>query len=219
MRTIDASRRDRSGLVIASRSHLILRGLEDLITGIPELLLQGVAHDPGSAYAAIQKHRPDVIVIDTDVAGPMHRLMRPDSHRARLIMIGAARHPGTLPAGRSDSLCGYLRACATAEQIIAALRTAARCKNPSAGPHDCRDCPMQLSKRLPDLPLTEREYDVFVRIGNGQRSCDIAAALGISVKTIETYREHIKRKLDLGSAHELLAAALGWQSGDYALDA
>ena len=67
---------------------------------------------------------------------------------------------------------------------------------------------------LPKLPLSEREYDIFERIGHGHGATRMASDLGISVKTIETHRESIKRKLRLDSAHALLGAALAWRKGE-----
>lgn len=55
--------------------------------------------------------------------------------------------------------------------------------------------------------LSEREHEVFGMIGDGMSTSQIAEKLGLSVKTIETYREHIKRKLDLDSGYALLRFA------------
>ena len=58
--------------------------------------------------------------------------------------------------------------------------------------------------------LSDREIEVLTRIGNGMTTQQIAADLAISVKTVQTFRERIKRKLDLGSAAELSSAATRW---------
>jgi len=67
----------------------------------------------------------------------------------------------------------------------------------------------------PALPLSEREYMVFERIGNGDGAAKIAEAVGLSVKTIETYRDSIKRKLGLSSAAALQEAATQWKWGEH----
>ena len=54
--------------------------------------------------------------------------------------------------------------------------------------------------KLPVLGLSDREYQTFQGIGHGQGTQQIARELGVSVKTVETHRESIKRKLGLGSA-------------------
>jgi len=58
--------------------------------------------------------------------------------------------------------------------------------------------------------LTDRELEVFELIGQGQPMREIAAKLHISPKTVESYREHIKQKLKLDNAAELLKHAIEW---------
>lgn len=65
---------------------------------------------------------------------------------------------------------------------------------------------------LPEEALSNRELEVFSLIGEAKGSRDIARALGVSVKTIETHRANIKHKLDLGSGTELAQRAMLWVS-------
>lgn len=58
--------------------------------------------------------------------------------------------------------------------------------------------------------LSDREIEVFRLIGEGKTTKEVAAMLFISVKTVETYRSHLKKKLDLRNAAELAAAATRW---------
>ena len=58
--------------------------------------------------------------------------------------------------------------------------------------------------------LTEREFEVFEGIGRGLGRREIAKALSVSVKTIETHRAHIKEKLGLKSGNELTLYAIRW---------
>ena len=62
----------------------------------------------------------------------------------------------------------------------------------------------------PIAKLSNRELEVFELIGNGLVTKQIAARLGLSPKTIETYREHIKAKLNLANASELTRHAVQW---------
>ena len=63
--------------------------------------------------------------------------------------------------------------------------------------------------------LSDRELEVFRHIGNGRSTRDIAEDLNLSVKTIETYRAHIKEKLGLASAPELACTATRWVEQQY----
>lgn len=58
--------------------------------------------------------------------------------------------------------------------------------------------------------LSDRELEVFEAIGNGKTTKEIAAELGLSAKTIETHRLHIKKKLDIASAPKLASEATRW---------
>ncbi|HSL82279.1 MAG TPA: LuxR C-terminal-related transcriptional regulator, partial [Thermoanaerobaculia bacterium] len=62
----------------------------------------------------------------------------------------------------------------------------------------------------PVATLSDRELEVFSLIGEGLGTREIAERLGLSVKTVETYREHIKNKLLLDTATELTRRAVAW---------
>ncbi len=58
--------------------------------------------------------------------------------------------------------------------------------------------------------LSDRELEVFKLIGEGLRTRDIAERLHLSIKTVESYREHIKNKLRIDNAAKLTRAAVEW---------
>jgi DNA-binding NarL/FixJ family response regulator len=62
--------------------------------------------------------------------------------------------------------------------------------------------------------LTDRELEVFRLIGEGHATRQIAEELHISVKTVESYQAHIKEKLSLRSARELVQHAIQWSVGE-----
>jgi len=73
------------------------------------------------------------------------------------------------------------------------------------------------TQRVPDQAcsvnaLSDREFQVFSQIAEGVGPTEIARRLNVSVKTVETHREHIKDKLDLKSGSELARYAMQWQS-------
>ena len=64
--------------------------------------------------------------------------------------------------------------------------------------------------------LSDRELEVFRLIGEGHGTRQIADELHISVKTVESYQAHIKEKLALRSAHELMQHAIRWNMNEKA---
>jgi DNA-binding CsgD family transcriptional regulator len=71
-----------------------------------------------------------------------------------------------------------------------------------------------LGKEFPLEPsLTRRESQVLQLIGSGRKTGEIAGELNLSVKTVETHRENIKRKLGVQTAPELVHHAIRWVEG------
>ena len=66
------------------------------------------------------------------------------------------------------------------------------------------------AKKSPLVNLTDRELEVFRLIGEGHGTRQIAEELHLSVKTIESYQAHIKEKLALRNARELVQHAIEW---------
>jgi DNA-binding NarL/FixJ family response regulator len=66
------------------------------------------------------------------------------------------------------------------------------------------------AKTLPEGALSDRELQVFQLIGRGHGTRQIAEELHISAKTVESYRAHIKVKMNLNNAHELTQHAVHW---------
>ena len=64
--------------------------------------------------------------------------------------------------------------------------------------------------RLPVSRLSDRELEVFELLGHGLTSAEVASRLGIRQKTVETFREKIKRKLELSNSNQLIQHAVQW---------
>ncbi len=76
----------------------------------------------------------------------------------------------------------------------------------AAGRHELARSPLEV--------LSDRELEVFERIGRGRGTREIAERLHLSVKTVESYRARIKDKLNLKTAAELLLHAVHWAEGE-----
>ncbi len=72
----------------------------------------------------------------------------------------------------------------------------------------------QAEPQSPIAELTDRELEVFRLIGEGHGTRQIAEELHISVKTVESYQAHIKEKLSLKNARELVQRAIQWTVAD-----
>jgi DNA-binding CsgD family transcriptional regulator len=74
---------------------------------------------------------------------------------------------------------------------------------------------MSNDKTLPNETLSDRELQTFQLIGQGRGTREIAEELSISPKTVESYRAHIKVKMNLKNAHELTQHAVHWVESNH----
>lgn len=208
--------RTAARVAIAVEGDLLRQSLAEMVRGMPEFSLQGVAADAATAIMATRSHKLDVLFLDVVWAEQLKAAFARDDIRPRVLLFSPHRHIGLNAACAMDCACGFVRERAPLRHIQAVARIVAACDVPAAGKAErCRRCPLRPTLEPAPLPLTAREREVFARIGAGESNQGIAKALGISVKTVECHRESCKRKLGLGSGAQLTAAASAWRAGDF----
>jgi len=202
-------------LVVASPSKLVIRGIVDLASTMDDVIVVASARTPEALAAVLVEREPTVLVVDSGMMQAL-RGLRNSELPMRVLLLGIQPHLGIESAFVQQFACGYVNERDAASDAFDALEVVASCdlSQPLPGSRRCEACPLRQTMEIPRLPLSDREYDVFLRIGRGQGTTLMASELGISVKTIETHRESIKRKLRLGTAYALSNAALAWRRGE-----
>ena len=207
--------------ILIVEDHPVLRlGLISLIESEPDLAVCGEASTSKAALKAIRQSNPDLAIVDLGLEGgddgldlvKKLRKLHPDIPVLVLTMQDEAVYAErSLRAGAK----GFL----TKQQLDATVLTAIR--DLLAGGTYMSD---ELKERLAskfvagqtletDSPLSvlsDRELQVFRLIGEGKSTRRIAKALHLSIKTIESHREHIKNKLAIETAPELAQRATQW---------
>ncbi|UCF40841.1 MAG: response regulator transcription factor [Gemmatimonadota bacterium] len=206
--------------VLLVDDHPIVRqGLEQLIDAEQDLTVCAQASDAPTALAAVEQERPDLAVVDISLAGSdgleLVKQIRERWPAVKVMVL--SMHSESVYAERtlSAGAQGYIMKQEPPDRILHAMREvlqgnvflsdALRAKllqrlvGVTAG-----------RERTPIERLTDRELTVLRLIGAGRGTRKIAQELGLSVKTIETYRENLKRKLHLDSAAELVQYAVRW---------
>lgn len=159
---------------------------------------------------------PDVMVMDSVLAGSIRPRIRESGLDCRVLLLWSRPHSGEAMLPREPWVCGLLRICASAQELSGLVDAVTACDFSHAGKADaCSSCAVKRTTSPPSLPLSVRELDVFQRLGRGEGVKAIATNLSLSVKTVETHRENIKRKLGLEDAAELFEAAILWRRGEY----
>jgi DNA-binding NarL/FixJ family response regulator len=210
----------RKKTVFVVDDHPIVRqGLTLLINQEADLAVCGEGEEMHSALAAIQAARPDILIVDISLNGPdgLELLKNIRIKSPRLPVLILSMHDESIYAERAlrAGANGYIMKQEATEKVLVALRrilsgeiyVSDRIAN-SMLQHYVRGA--NLSEHSSIAELTDRELEVFRLIGEGHGTRQIAEALHLSVKTVESHQAHIKEKLSLRSARELVQHAVQW---------
>jgi DNA-binding NarL/FixJ family response regulator len=192
--------------------HPVLRaGIRSFIESQQGISVAGECENADELTDLVQEKRPDVVVLDTTIIGQlleacMERLSAANGS-TRVILHGSSRDQSQIRSMFNAGISGYVLKDASAGELgEAILRIAGGARYLSSGLHFDLEAPNPAPGSPQDL-LTEREYAVFRQLGSGVRPRDIAKSLGLSAKTIDTYRANILRKLNLGNIAALVRLA------------
>jgi DNA-binding NarL/FixJ family response regulator len=206
--------------VLLVDDHPIVRqGLALLIDREADLSVCGEAEGAHTAFHAIETLKPDIVVLDISLSGPdgLDVLKEIRTKTAALPVLILSMHDESIYAERAmrAGANGYIMKQEATEKVLVAIRrilqgdvylsdrlTNTMLQQFVRGPVS--------SKTSPLVNLTDRELEVFRLIGEGHGTRRIADELHLSVKTIESYQAHIKEKLALRNARELVQHAIEW---------
>jgi DNA-binding NarL/FixJ family response regulator len=204
-------------VVLVDDHPMVRQGLARLINDENDLCVCGEADSAAAAIELIHSVKPDLAIIDISMGGADGIELIKDLriHRPEMPVLVLSMHDESLYAERvlRAGAKGYVTKQEAPEKVMTAIRRvlagevyvseriAARLLKAVTGARgDGGQSPLDR--------LSDRELQVFRLIGGGMSVREIAEKLFLSVKTIETHREHIKDKLNLKSSSELLRYAV-----------
>lgn len=210
--------------IVLVDDHTVLRdGLKSLLNYESDLNVIGDASDGREAIALVDDLKPDIMVTDISMPGlngiESVRAIRQNHPHLRIIIL--SMHAGqeyviqALQAGAN----GYVVKQADASEVLTAIRAVmagGAYLSPTISQHIIDG---YLSQNLEDLSgpkLTTREREVAQLLAEGESTRSISEILTISIKTVETHRMNIMKKLNAKSQTDLIKYALkqGWISLD-----
>src|SRR5277367_1745077 len=216
----------RKKMVFVVDDHPIVRqGLTLMINQEPDLTVCGAAEEMHAALSAINTTLPDILIVDISLNGPdgLELLKNIRLTQPHLPVLVLSMHDESIYAERAlrAGANGYIMKQEATEKVLVALRrilsgeiyVSDRIAN-SMLRHYVRGANPSEHSSISDL--TDRELEVFRLIGEGHGTRQIAEALHLSVKTVESYQAHIKEKLSLKNARELVQRAIQWAVADKA---
>ncbi len=199
--------------VLVIDDHPIVRqGIRLMINAEPDLEVCGEAHTELEAKMQLRALRPDAAIVDLMLEqGDGFNLLRDiNAHMPEIRVLVLSMHDEGIYAERllGEGAHGYIMKQAATEQLIDALRAVLD------GDLYISEA-LRLRRSLPNerglsAELSARELQVISLIGRGSGTREIANDLSLSVKTIESHRASIKRKLGLGTNAQLLQYAIQW---------
>lgn len=211
--------KDKTKVLIVDDHPIIRQGLSELINHEPDLIVCGHAEDAPEALVKIKESEPDMVIVDISLKETSGMDLTKDikAQYPNLPVLALSMHDEALYAERMlrAGAKGYVMKAEATENVVTAIR-----KILSGQIYVSDKMAVKMVRKLvggsPDAGasaierLSDRELEVFRMIGQGFGTRQIAERLHLSIKTIETYREHIKEKLNLADASELLQYAIQW---------
>jgi DNA-binding NarL/FixJ family response regulator len=198
---------------------LLRHGLAALIKSEPDLDVCGEAATSEAALEAIREHSPDLVIVDItlDGADGLDLIKAMKARHPEISALVLSMHDEALYAERAlrAGARGYVNKQQLDDALLVAIRRVLNGEMYMSEKTGARFAAkvlggVTLEKESPLTVLTDRELEVFRLIGQGRGTRDIPQQLHLSVKTIESYREHIKQKLTLESGAELVRRATLW---------
>jgi DNA-binding NarL/FixJ family response regulator len=197
----------------------VRQGLALLINRESDLAVCGEAEDAQSAIQTVAAVKPDIMVVDISLNGPdgLDLLKDVRMRFPELPVLILSMHDESIYAERAlrAGARGYIMKQEATEKVLVALRRILGHEIYVSERIANRMLQRYIGSPAADRPssvadLTDRELEVFRLIGEGHSTRQIAEELHISVKTVESYQAHIKEKLSLRTARELVQHAIQW---------
>ncbi len=206
-------------ILIVDDHPVLRRGLASLIESEPDLAVYGEAATCEAALEAIVKSPPDLLIVDLmlERSDGLDLVREMKSRHLQIPVLVLSMHEESVFAERA--LRAGARGYVTKEQlegtVLVAIRRLLDGETYMSDELQARLAAKYLSGRTlatgsPLGALTDRELQVFRMIGQGRSTRQIAETLNLSVKTIESHREHIKDKLTIENAAHLAQRATRW---------
>jgi DNA-binding NarL/FixJ family response regulator len=206
----------RRRVLIVDDHPIVRQGLTQLISQESDLEVVGEADDAATAIEAVSRLAPDVVIVDLMLKNSSGIELIKDikARRPEVRILVVSMHDEAVYAERAlrAGSHGYVMKQEATHEVLIALR-----KVLADEVHVSKDVVSRMLRRIVGggssdgiERLSDRELEVFQWIGLGLSVGEIAEKLKVSPKTIETYRAHIKEKLGLASATDVLRVAVSW---------
>jgi NarL family two-component system response regulator LiaR len=203
--------------VLLADDHTLVRaGVRALLDGITEVTVVAETGDGREALALIETHRPDVALLDITMPGlnglEVATRAAVASPRTRILVLSMHAAPAYVAQALRVGVAGYLLKDAAAVELEVAIRAVARGESylSPAISKQVVDGFLRGSDPSPDplAALTSRQREILQLVAEGRSTKQIASALDVSVKTVETHRAQLMERLNIHDVPGLVRFAI-----------
>lgn len=211
----------RTRLFLVDDHPLVREWLGQLLQAQADFDVVGQAEEPAAAIAAMTAAPPDVAIVDlslrTGTGLELIKELRAKLPAVQIVVLSMHEELVQVERALRAGASGYVMKRESTTRIVEAIRSV-RGGSIYANPEVLARLAERMVGRRSTPPgsvdtLSDRELEVFRRMGEGHATKRIAADLGVSMKTVQEYQARIKDKLGLKDASELLRAAVRWSEG------
>ncbi len=191
--------------VLVVDDHPVVRkGLHTCLAKQDRLKIVGEACNGDEAIAKTRELSPDIVLMDIDLPGmsglAVTELLRKESPSLKVLVLSVHSNKDYIFRIIQAGAHGYVSKESSPDELLRAIETVCD-GEPFFSPEIARAALNQLvtsgGKKEPFAQLTDREREVLALIAEGRSNKEVASQLGIGVRTIETHRERIMRKLGI----------------------
>jgi DNA-binding NarL/FixJ family response regulator len=217
----DQEKRPVKTQVLVLEEHPLLRhGIANYLNSQPEIIVCGETDNIRDARHKIQECKPNLLLtalrLGTGDTLEFIKALKAEKPDLLILVYSAFEEAIFAERAMRAGAEGYVMKKAPKEELLAAIREIL-----TGNIYVSHDVAMRAFKKSletrsehrPERPsigiekLSDREMHIFFLLGSGLGNSQIARSLNLSVKTVESHREHIKHKLDLSCSRDLLACA------------
>lgn len=219
-----AAEKKKYRIILVEDHPIVRQGLAQLINHQPGLTVIGEADTAARALELVRANKPDLVVLDVSLpkTSGLELIKQLKAEKPNLPMLVISMHDETLYAERAlrAGARGYIMKKEPSEKMLLAINRVLKGEIYVSDRMKQKMLQHLVNNQLPDENgspldhLSDRELEVFQLLGNGFATRQIAEQLNLSIKTIESYRENLKLKLNVKSGAELIQHAIQWMKSE-----
>jgi DNA-binding NarL/FixJ family response regulator len=206
-------------VLIADDHALVRRGFRMILDNEPDIDVIAEAEDGRAAIDAAHLHRPDVALVDIqmpvlDGLEATRLILADPGNRTRILILTTFERDDYVFQALRLGASGFLLKNAPPEDLITGVRVVAN-GDALLSPSITRRVVQEFARHTPDpvaspilQRLTNRETDVLRSLSQGRSNAEIAAALFVSPRTVQTHLSNLYTKLGIAGRAEAITFAL-----------